>query len=82
MDFVVGLPESEGFNTIWIVVDWLTKMRHLVPCTDKVDTSNLGKMFVKEVFRLYGIPDTIVSERGPQFALIFWKHVSERLGME
>jgi hypothetical protein len=60
MDFVVGLPESEGFNAIWVVVDCLPKMHHLVPCTDTVDGRRLGEMYIKEVFRLYGLPETIV----------------------
>jgi hypothetical protein len=82
MDFVVGLPESEGCNTVWVVVDRLTKRRHLVPCTDQVDGKKLGEMYVKEVFRLHGLPETIVSDREPQFASEFWKHVSERLGIK
>jgi hypothetical protein len=82
MDFVVGLPESEGFNAIWVVVDRLTKMRHLVPCTDTVDGKKLGEMYVKEIFRLHGLPETIVSDRGPQFASEFWRHICERLGVE
>ena len=82
MDFVVGLPEREGFNTVWVVVDCLTKLRHLVPCTDKVDGKMLGEMYIKEVFRLHGLSKAIVSDRGPQFTLQFWKHVCERLGFE
>ena len=39
-------------------------------------------MYVKEVFRLHGLPETIVSDRGPQFASEFWKHVCKRLGIE
>jgi hypothetical protein len=50
MDFVIGLPESEGFNTIWVVVDRLTKMRYLVPCTDTLDGKRLGAIYIKEVF--------------------------------
>jgi hypothetical protein len=61
MDLVVGLPESESFNAVWVVVDRLTKMRHLVPCTDKVDRMKLGEMYVKEVIRLHGLPETKVS---------------------
>ena len=57
-------------------------LQHLVLCTDKVDGGKLREMFVKEVFRLYGIPDTIVSDRGPQFASEFWKHLCERLGVK
>jgi hypothetical protein len=82
MDFVVGLPESEGFNAVWVVVDRLTKMRHLVPGTDQVDGKNLVEMYVKEVFRRHRLPETIVSNRGPQFTSEIWKQVCERLGIE
>jgi transposase InsO family protein len=82
MDFVVGLPESERFNAVLVVVDYLTKMRHLIPCTDKVDGKKQGEMYVKAVFRLLGLSKTIVSDRWPQFASEFWKHVCERLGIE
>jgi hypothetical protein len=82
MDFIVGLPESEGFNAVWVMVDCLTKMQHLVPCTVKVDGKKMGEMCNKEVFRLHGLPETIVSNLGPLFTSAFWKHVCERLGME
>jgi hypothetical protein len=71
MDFVVGLPESEGFNAIWVEVDRQTKICHLVPCTDTVHGKKLGEMYVKEVFQLHGLPETIVSDRGPQFTSEF-----------
>jgi hypothetical protein len=79
IDFIVGLPESEGFNTVWVVVDRPTKKQHFVPYTNKVDRKKLGQMYNKEVFRLHGLPDRIVSDRGLRFALEFWKQVSERL---
>jgi transposase InsO family protein len=82
MDFIVGLPESKGFNAVWVVVDRLTKMRHLVPCTDKVHGKKLGETYMKEVFKLHEQPETIVLDQGPQFASEFWKHVCERLGIE
>jgi hypothetical protein len=71
MHFIVGLPECEGFDTLWVVVDRLTKMQHLVPCTDKVDGEKLGEMYVKEAFRLHGLSKTIVFNRGLQLALKF-----------
>ena len=82
LDFVVALSESEGFNTIWVVVDRLTKMQHLVPCTNKVDGGKLGERFIKEVFILHGILQTIVLDGGPQFTLEFWKYVSKIFGVE
>ena len=58
MDFVVGLLESEGYNAIWVVVDRLSKMKHLVPCWDDTDGKKLGEMFIREVFKLRGATRT------------------------
>jgi hypothetical protein len=79
MDCVVKLPGSDGYNAIWVAVDGLSKIKHLVPCRDDTDGKKLGEMFIHEVFKLHGLPDTIVSHRGPQFASEFWRHVCERL---
>lgn len=78
MDFVVGLPESEGFDAIWVVVDRLTKMRHYVPCHSTDGSEELARLFVKYITRYHGLPETIVSDRGPQFISDFWKHVIAR----
>lgn len=82
MDFVVGLPMSNGFDAIWVVVDRLTKMRHLVPCRSDITARKLAELFVKNIFRLHGLPDTIVSDRGPQFASEFWTNLCHRLRIE
>ena len=50
MDFFVGLPWSVGSDAIWVVVDRLTKQRHLVPCHSNVDTKDLADLFLKWVF--------------------------------
>jgi transposase InsO family protein len=57
-------------------------MKHLVPCRDDTDGKKLGEIIIQEVFKLHGLPDTIVSDRGPQFASEFWKHLCERLGIK
>jgi hypothetical protein len=77
MDFIVGLPESEGYNAIWMEVDRLSKIRHLVPCQDDTDGRKLGQMFIQEVFKLHGLPDTIVLDREHQFISEFWNDVCE-----
>ena len=79
MDFVVGLPWSNGCDAIWVVVDRLTKQRHLVPCTSTVDAKDLADLFVQWVFRLHGLPETITSDCGPQFASYFWARLCECL---
>jgi hypothetical protein len=60
MDFVTGLPKStdKEYDTIWVVVDRLTKTRHLVPCHSTVDAQGLADLFLQHVFRLHGLPRT------------------------
>ena len=81
MDCVTGLPECEGYDAVWVLLDRLSKMRHFVPCQTTVDARGLAEMFLKEVVRLHGPLKTIVSDRGPQFAAVFWKTLCERLGV-
>jgi transposase InsO family protein len=82
MDFVVGLPECEGFDGIWVVVDRLSKMRHFIPCQIIIHAVGLPKQFLQEVVRLHGLPKTIVSDRGPQFASTFWGQICSWLGID
>ena len=76
VDFVGPLPTSDGFNMIMVVVDRLTKMRHYIPCTAKEADSGtsapaMARLFLEHSFRLHGLPDTIVSDRGSQFISAF-----------
>jgi peroxiredoxin family protein len=75
MDFVVGLLECEGFDAIWVVVDRLSKMRHIIPCHTTIDALGLAEMFLTEVVDNQGLPITIISDRGQQFASMFWVHI-------
>jgi len=50
MDFVTGLPRSKDHDAIWVVVDWLTKQRYLVPCSTTIDARDLANLFLQHVF--------------------------------
>jgi len=82
MDFVVGLPECEGFDAFWVVVDRLSKMRYFVPCHTMIDAIGLARLFLREVIHLHELPATIVSDRGPQFASMFGGEICSRLGID
>jgi len=82
MDFVTSLPRSKDHNALWVVVDWLTKQWHLVPCSTTVDARDLADLFLQHVFLVHGLPQTIISDRGPQFASAFWHCLCARLGIK
>jgi len=82
VDFVTGLPPSKRFDAICVVVDRLTKQRHLIPCKTTITAEELAQLFCDRVFRYHGLPKTIVSDRGPQFASRFWKHLCHSLKIE
>ncbi|KAH0375210.1 hypothetical protein KCU92_g10240, partial [Aureobasidium melanogenum] len=86
MDFITELPrsataEGQTVTNIFMVVDRLTKMRHIIPIMD-MQGFNAARMFYTHVWKLHGLPDTIVSDRGPQFISGFWKELMEILRIE
>lgn len=82
MDFITGLPDSNGFDMILVVVCRLSKMAHYIPCNMDMDAEDFANIFIKEVFRLHGLPTKIVSDRGSIFTAKFWKWVSKKLGIQ
>jgi hypothetical protein len=82
MDFIVELPECEGFDAVWVVVDSLSKMRHFIPCHTTIDVVGLARLFLQEVVCLHGLPRTIVSDREPQFASTIWGQICNRLAVD
>eukprot|EP00983_Pelagomonas_calceolata_P023263 732842-Pelagomonas_calceolata.AAC.1 len=73
MDFIVKLPKStRGYDAMLVFMDRLTKMVRLVPTTKSTSAAEFAQMFVEHVVKLHGVPEHVVSERGPQFNSIFW----------
>jgi len=62
MDFMLWLPECEEFDAVWVVVDGLSRMRHCIPCHTMINANRLGKLFLREVVLILGLPATIVSD--------------------
>jgi len=80
-DFVTDLPVSKGYDSVFVVVDRLTKMSHLVPCNKTTTAPEFARMFLDCVIRLHGIPDSIVSDRGSIFTSHFWTALSKSLNL-
>ena len=75
MDFIKALPPSEGSDTIWVIVDQLSKYAYFVPLKHPFNAKDLARIFVKEVIRLHRIPKSVVSNRGSTFLGNFWQEI-------
>jgi len=62
MDFVTNLPWSNGNDAIWVVVDQLPQMHHLVPCRTTIDASSLADQFLDNIWNHNRLPLTIISD--------------------
>ena len=79
LDFITDLPLSKGYDTILTVVDRFTKMAHFLPCVKTFTSQQMVNLVMREVFKHHGLPNDIVSDRGPQFISKIWKHLLEIL---
>jgi transposase InsO family protein len=81
MDFTVGLPRTRtGYDSIWVVVDRLTKAAHFIPVKTTYNSAVLAELYMARIVCLHGVPKKIVSDRGTQFTSHFWQQLHEALG--
>ena len=81
MDLITQLPKSgEGNDAVVVFVDKLSKMVHYVATRTDVDAVGLSRLFVSNVVRLHGVPDSIVSDRDTRFTSNFWKSLWKQIG--
>ena len=81
-DFITKLPLAQGYNLILVVVNKLTKMIHFIPTTEKTLAKGLARLFRDNMWKLYGLPKSIISDRGPQFAAGLIQELNEMLGIK
>ena len=68
MDFVTSLPKTmEGYDTIWVIIDRLTKTAHFVPTRITYSLEKLAELYVANIMSLHGIPKSIISDRDARF---------------
>jgi hypothetical protein len=81
MDFIVGLPRTtKGYDSIWVIIDRLTKIAHFLPVRAKYTVTTYVALYMAHILSLHGVPKTIVSDRGPQFVSKFWEELHKSLG--
>ena len=83
MDFVTGIPKlTGGFDSIFVVVDKLTKVAHLIPVKTTATAADIAHLFIKEIVRLHGIPARIISDRDAKFTSKFWQALFQSVGTQ
>ena len=84
INFVTGLFISNGYNTILMIVDCLTKERHYIRCTtdeNGTTTEATTQLLLQNIWKLHGLPSSLTLDRGPQFILGVWKYLCKILGI-
>ena len=79
MDFITSLPQSKGKVAIWVIVDRFSKFAHFIALPRGYTAASLATTFFKEIYRLLGLPNSIVFDRNPLFLSNFWKELFKQL---
>ena len=82
MDFILGLPKSEGNTIIMVVVDQLKKHAHFFSLSFTFKESTISTTFMGTIQNLHGVPNIIVSDKDPIFTGIFWTELLSCLGTQ
>lgn len=82
MDFIEALPKSQEKDTIFVVVERLTKYAHFMALSHPFTAKKVAEVFLDSVFKLHGMPVKIVSDRGSIFVGNFWKEFLTLLGVD
>ncbi|GJX70027.1 putative reverse transcriptase domain-containing protein [Tanacetum coccineum] len=83
MDFVSGLPRTpSGYDSIWVIVDRLTKSAHFLPMKKTDSIEKLAQLYLKEIVCKHGVPTSIISDRDSLFTSRFWKSLQEAMGTQ
>ncbi|GJU11293.1 putative reverse transcriptase domain-containing protein [Tanacetum coccineum] len=81
MNFVTKLPRtSSGHDTIWVIVDRLTKSAHFLPMREDYKMERLARLYLNEIVARHGVPISIISDRDSHFTSRFWQSMQEALG--
>ena len=83
MDFVTHLPRTtRKHDAVWVIVDQLTKSTHFLAVRMTFTLEEFGRLYIREIFLLHGVPVSIVSDRDPRFKPYFWKSFQKAIWMQ
>ncbi|KAG1926482.1 retrotransposable element [Pimephales promelas] len=80
LDFITGLPPSQGNTVILTVIDRFSKTARFIPLPKLPSARETAQIIVDQVFKIHGFPSDVVSDRGPQFSSLFWKEFCRLIG--
>jgi len=82
VDFITKLPLVAGKDMILVVCNRLSKMMYFVAITERTSAEGLARLFRDNIWKLYGLPESVIPDRGPQFAAELMKELNRMLGIE
>jgi len=82
MDFIIELPLVGSYDAVLVTVDRFTKIAHLLPMTSNVTVEQTVQVYYQHVWKLHGVPEDIVSDRGPQFVSHFMQCLLQKLEIQ
>ena len=82
VDFITKLPLVAGKDMILVVCNRLSKITHFVTTTEGTSAKELARLFRDNIWKLHGLPESVISDRGPQFAVELTKKLNRMLGIK
>ena len=82
VDFITKLPLAQRYDSILVVCNRMTKMAHFVPTTEKTSAEGVARLFRDNVWKLHGLPESIITDRGAQFTAGMMKELNQMLGID
>ena len=80
MDFIIGLPKVDRFESVIVVVDRFSKYETFIPVTKECPAEEAARLFLKNMVKYWGVPQTIVSDQDGRFTGWFWTELFKLLG--